>query len=190
MRTIHKILIGGIGTALLAGAAIAASHEHVMTVNLSDGQVARIAYVGDTAPKVQVVQKQPGRIAPTTDALSPFAEMDRISALMDARMDEMMRRVAMMQGQANAPANGAPRVVAFSNLPKGAQVQYSYTSTTVSADGCARSVSWSSNGSSDTPPKMVKTSSGSCGVAKDGTDAKPLTTSAQKSQETAPPHRI
>jgi hypothetical protein len=183
MRTIHKILIGGVCAAVLAGAAIAASHKHVMTVKLSDGEVAHITYFGDTAPRVQVVQGQAERIAFAGDALSPFADIDRISALMDAHMSQMMQQASAMQSQVGTSMNGTPHVIAFSNLPKGAHVQYSYTSTTVGANGCARTVSWQSDGGTNAQPKMIQTSSGACGVAKDGAEAKPLMTSGSKAQE-------
>jgi hypothetical protein len=191
MRTIHKMLIGGLGTALLAGAAFAATHEHVMTVKLKDGAVAHIAYFGDTPPKVQVVRGQPQEVAFADGFGSPFAEMDRISAMMNARTDQMMQQVAAMQkGAAAMQANDASHIVAFSNMPKDAHVHYSYTSTTVGADGCARTVSWTSNGATDAQPKMVKTSSGACDAPKDGAKAKPLLTAAPKAAETTPAHRI
>lgn len=183
MRTIHTLLIGGLGVGLLAGAAVAASHEHVMAVKLSDGTVARIAYIGHTPPKVNVVQGVPQ---------DPFAEMDRMSALMDQRMALMMRQVAAVQGAGGqAPADDAPRMVAFTNLPSGAQVHYSYTSTTMGADGCARTVSWRSDGPSGAQPKLVKTSSGACGAeAGHAADAKPLMTSAPAPEKATPSHKI
>jgi hypothetical protein len=197
MRKSHKVALAGAVTALLAGAAIAASRDsHVMTVNMPDGGVARIHYFGDTPPKVQLVPASPDRIAfadpfASDAAFSPFAEMERVSAMMDARMNAMMRQAATMQNQtAPVPTDGAPHMVMFSNLPKGAHVQYSYTSTTVDKNGCAQSVSWSSNGTASGQPKMVKTASGSCGTAKDAGEAKPITTSAKAPAQTAKPDTI
>jgi hypothetical protein len=100
---------------------------------------------------------------------SAFTEIDRMMAAIDARMDAMMRQVAAMQAQAAADP-GATRMVsggdAGSDGGPAGLVRYSYVSTSTSGDGCTTSVQWSSDGSG-AEPKVIKTSSGSCGNGSD-----------------------
>ncbi|ABQ71383.1 hypothetical protein Swit_5275 (plasmid) [Rhizorhabdus wittichii RW1] len=167
MRTTHKLLLGGcLAASLVGGVAYAASHEHKMTVDLPGGESAHITYFGDTPPQVKISQTQPDQTDFVDAAFQPFARMDRISAVMDAQMNAMMRRVADLHAQsADVTASEAPHFVSVSGLPKGAQVRYSYSSTTIGPNGCAQSVTWTSDGTGNAQPKMTKTSTGDCSAA-------------------------
>jgi hypothetical protein len=181
----HKFLIGGgLAASLVGGVAYAASHGHTMTVDLPSGQVAHITYFGDTPPQVKISAPEPDGLAFDDTAFAPFAEMNRISAIMDARMNEMMRRVSELRGPTVALSpESAPQMVAFAGLPKGTQVHYSYSSTTIGSDGCAQTVNWTSDGASAAQPKMTKTSSGNCAAAP---EAKPQTVSAPAASAARP----
>jgi len=93
-----SILLGG-ALALVATAAFAASNVHTMTVQLPGGGVERIAYTGDTAPRVTV---EPGAAAFT----DPFAEFDRIAAMMDRQMAAMQAQ--MLEARAAAGNRQSP----------------------------------------------------------------------------------
>lgn len=194
MRKSNKLLLAGAAGVLLAGAAIAAAREHVMTVALPDGAVAHISYQGDVAPKVRLEQARPGRIdfVPVATA-DPFAAMQREFAAMDADFAAMMRQAATMQQRAAQmdalDASGTPHMVAFGRVPKGAVVHYSYVSTS-SNGGCTTRVEYSSDGTSGAQPRMLKTSSGDCGGAVEAKPAQPLMTSAPKPAVAEGAHRI
>jgi hypothetical protein len=168
MRFTRKIILAG-GAALLAlgTAAVAAETIHTMNVALPDGSVARIEYAGDVAPRVMV---QPVDAVPVA-FVDPFAEFDRIAAAMEAQHQAMMQQVAAMeQAAAQAGANG---VTLVGNLPAG--TQFSYVSSTTDANGCTRTVEYTSDGSSQ-QPKVTRTSAGSCDSAQQ--KAAPTVTSA------------
>ncbi len=73
---------------------------HTMIVALPDGGVERIAYVGDVAPRVMVAPAAQGlmpvAMLPGFD-WQPFAAMERISAMMDAQAEAMLRQASAMQ---------------------------------------------------------------------------------------------
>ncbi|WP_395330210.1 hypothetical protein WBP06_17255 [Novosphingobium sp. BL-8H] len=177
-----KYLLGAAALALLgAGVAEAATAKlHTMNVNAPDGSVVQVQYSGDVAPKVEVVPVDQAQAASMPVMANPFAEMDRISAIMDARMNAMMQQAAMMQAHAaqmqqQAVARGdaqqaTPGLVMTGDMPKGAQVTY-YSSST-DANGCTRSVSYSSDGSG-AAPKMTQAASDSCEAASPSTKAIP-----------------
>ena len=170
MRTIRTAMIAGtaaIGLVGLPGAASAQSPRiHVMNVQLPDGGVAQVQYVGDVPPQIAVAN------APTVAPLgfpmfmampslfgseSPFAMMDRISAAMDRQM------AAVMQSAQTLPTLNATQMTeaAMRNLPAGAQ-SYSFSSTLSGNGVCVRSVQITSSGNG-AEPKVVSHSSGNCG---------------------------
>jgi len=180
MRKLRMAVLGGGASLLLAGAAMAASNDmHVMKVALPDGSVAQISYHGDVAPKVRV-SGGPGVAMPVEPIalfdMTPFAEMDRMAAMMDRQADVAMRQMAAMQR--DAAAGRAPqRLLTAGGKAMPGVVSYSYVSTTTSEGGCTRTVEWRSDGTSP-QPKMTKTSAGSCGGAHDGAAARPVQTAA------------
>lgn len=170
MRKLHTALLAAAGLTLVAGAAHAAGKLNTMNVALPDGSVAQIAYEGNVPPRISLVP-----IAVTDPADDPFAELERISAMMQARHEAMMRQAAELQQQAQqqvlaAQRAGAPQagqVVVSTNLPAGS---YSYTmvSTTTAGNGCTETVQWRSDGST-AEPQVTRTSAGDCSaVAKNG----------------------
>lgn len=171
-----KYLLGAAALAILgAGVAEAATARlHTMNVNAPDGSVVQVQYSGDVAPKVEVVPADQAPAASMPVMANPFAEMDRISAIMDARMNAMMQQAAMMQMQQQAVARGdekdVPGFVMTGDMPKGAHVTY-YSSST-DANGCTRSVSYSSDGSG-AAPKMTQAASDSCEAVTPSTKAIP-----------------
>ena len=172
MRFTRKIILAGGATLLVAGtAAMAAEKLHTMNVALPDGSVAQIQYAGDVAPRVTL---QPVDQVPVA-FVDPFAEFDRIAAAMDAQQQAMMQQVAAMQEAAAKAGSGAPgQVTLAGNLPAG--TQFTYVSSTTDANGCTRTVQYSSDGKSQ-QPQVTKTSAGSCDAAKPEAAA-PTTASA------------
>lgn len=155
MRLINKAMLALGGSLMLAGAAAAAEHVHVLNVALPDGSVGQVHYTGDVPPHVVLVPVAAPVMSPMPVAFDGFAQMERIAAAMDRQMATMMQQAATMA--ARRPA--APGVQTVSTAP-GGSYSYSYVSTT-SSNGCTRTVETSATGN-DQPAKVVKTSSGSC----------------------------
>ncbi|MBV8915243.1 MAG: hypothetical protein JOZ05_19670, partial [Acetobacteraceae bacterium] len=152
-------LAGGAALLALGTAAVAADKLHRMQVALPDGSVAQIEYAGNVAPKVVV---QPADAA-TLAAFDPFAGFDQIAAQLEAQQQAMMRQMVAMQQAAAQAANAAPGQTLVANMPAG--VHYSYVSTTTDANGCTRTVQYSSDGSS-AQPQVTQASSGNCDSVK------------------------
>ncbi|MEG3147726.1 hypothetical protein U1839_24010 [Sphingomonas sp. RT2P30] len=174
MRRIRIAVLAGGATLLLAGAAMATSHDwHVMKVALPDGSEARITYQGDVAPQIRVAggPSTPVAFVPLAGFdMAPFAEMDRVAAMMDRQADLALQRIAMMQRAAQAGEAAEP-LVAGKATP--GVVSYSYVSTVTSEGGCTRTVTWRSDGANE-QPKMTKTSAGTCAGASENAPAQPL----------------
>jgi hypothetical protein len=153
-------LLGGVAAIACVTAAVAAEKPHVMTVRLPDGSVEHVRYTGDAPPRILIAAPAAQPVAPMA-AFDPFADMDRMSAMMDAQADAMMahasemQRVAMTQA-ASAPAGEGATVV---NLPQGAG-SYSYVSTTtVNGKTCTVSMT-SQPGKQGAQPQMLRKVSG------------------------------
>ncbi|WP_246543371.1 hypothetical protein [Novosphingobium profundi] len=178
----RKYLAAGAALAICGtGAAEAASEKlHHMKVHGPDGEVIDVAYAGRDAPRVEIVPTSAAQDDASIPAAvaDPFVQMERVSAMMDAQMNAMMQRAALMQRQSAAlqartmqeakmttRVNGQPVEPGFAmagTLPQGVQVSY-YSSST-DASGCTRSVSYSSDGSG-AAPRMVQAASDSCEAA-------------------------
>ena len=171
MRIARTTILAGAGLLLVAGTAAAAAEKlHTMHVSLPDGSVAQIEYSGDVAPQV-TVQPADAQVAAYAD---PFAELDRMAAYMEAQHQAMMQQVAQLeQAAAHAGSAGANGVTLVGDLPAG--THFSYVSSTTDANGCTRTVEYSSDGSSQ-QPKVTRTSAGSCDSVQH--DAAPTTASA------------
>jgi hypothetical protein len=145
------VLAGGaalLATGVVTPAVAGDSQVHVLTVRLPGGGVEQIQYTGDVAPQVVLVPA-PRMVMGPMVAVDPFAELERISALMDRQATNMLRQVESLQG------NVIP------SLPPGAS-GYSFVSTMLGNGVCTRSVQITYNGGS-TPPRMVSHTSGNCG---------------------------
>jgi cellobiose-specific phosphotransferase system component IIB len=195
MRIPRKYLLGGAAVALLvAGVAEAATAKlHTINVDAPNGQVVEVHYTGDVAPQVRFVPVAQEQVA----LPDPFAEMEHISAVMDAQMHAMMQRAALLQqaaasgsGQATSaqatPGQATSGLTMVGQMPEGTHVTY-YSSST-DANGCTRSVSYSSDGAS-AQPRVTQASSDACDAATSGntvTQAKAVVADAAKN---APGHK-
>lgn len=190
MRKLRMAVLGAGATLLLAGAAVAASNDmHVMKVALPDGSVAQISYRGDVAPKVLISGGPAERIAFDPFAAfdpAPFAEMDRMSALMDRQAEAAMQQATAIERA--AAAGHAPQMAAAGGKVAPGMVSYSYVSTTTSEGGCTQTVEWRSDGTS-AQPKMTKTSAGNCAATSGGEPAQPLKTAAPATPSPVPKTR-
>lgn len=153
-----------VAAAAIAGAAVAAPKTHVMNVNLPDGSVARVEYVGDVAPKVTVAPRATGDLGdmagwgPQTMAFPSFAGFDQMIEQMQRQSQEMVRQAQQM---AREPARAvSPYVASYGSMPAG---QRSTTVVTVSNNGktCTRSTEIVSQGPGK-PPKVTSNASGDC----------------------------
>lgn len=205
MRISPKLLVAGAALAVVgAGVAEAATEKvHTMDVSLPDGSVAHLQYSGDVVPRISVQPVDQAVVVPSLFgsrfvAVDPFAEMQRISAVMEMQHQAMLRQVAAMEAmqrqairQGNvvtASAGGTPGLTIVGDLPKGAHVSY-YSSTT-DAHGCTRTVSYSSDGSG-AAPRVTKAASDSCDTPNGGASPiVPAKTDAPRPDSQAPGNKV
>jgi hypothetical protein len=163
-------LAAGIALAALGPAMARDASVHVLNVVLPDGQVEQVSYRGASPPHFVVVPVEDA--VPVGIADSPFAEFERMSAMMDRQMGAMMQQAAALSrvtpallAQMPSGASGTTYVVPFSS--DGARMR----STQITcAPGMAR-------------PQEVSNVSGEC-AAGPVRHAAPLTTLA-RANETA-----
>ena len=155
IRTIAPFALAGIAVALAGTAYAASRNTHVMNVSLPDGSVARIEYVGTTAPKVTVA---PTRVAPdlwATDAIPGFAPFDRMFEQLNVQMRELDQ-------MARQPLNASNmNVASYGGLPAGAN-SVSVVSYSNGRSTCTRTTEVVSQGSGKAP-KVTTNVSGTCG---------------------------
>ncbi len=196
MRTVPMFVLAGAAAVGLTGLALAAGSMHEMTVQVPGGGVAHVRYTGDVAPKITFIQGEAQPFAAgfwTPD--SPFAELDRISTLMDRQMAQLMYQARLMRMQAADPLYSAT----LKDVPA-ATSGYTVVSTMSGNGFCMRStqITSSPNGAA---PKVVTKMSGNCGNEKStaapsqgnaGVTAPGLQTITYKSAQPASPsrHRI
>jgi hypothetical protein len=157
MRKSRAVALAGLGSAVLAGAAVAATPStHVMNVPLADGSSARIEYVGDVAPRVTV---EPGMRPVLFD---PFAGLDMMRPMIDMRrqIDAMLREAGRLPARAVAPSIN---VAASGNLPAGSS-SISMISTSNGERVCTRTTEVVSQGAGK-PPRVTSRVSGDCAGA-------------------------
>ncbi|AYD00467.1 hypothetical protein [Neorhizobium sp. NCHU2750] len=150
----NLLLLGAAVAATTAGAALAQDRMHQMTVRLPDGELETIRYAGDQAPKVSFDSDEVDLASMNDDFFSsPFAEIQQISAQMEAQED------AMMQAFEGA---GGPMNIDMKSLPAGT-TGYSTVSIISDGHGCTESVRYfdGANGK----PEVQKASSGDCSAA-------------------------
>jgi hypothetical protein len=167
VKTLPAIALAAVGTAALAGTAIAANPKapaektHVMNVALPGGSVAHIRYVGDVAPKVTVESRPLAALGAGWGMPFPsFAGFDKIMADMQRHSQEMIRRA---QEMSRHPNGAMPYIASYGNLPAG---QTSTTVVSVSNGGstCTRSTEVVGQGPGKAP-KVTSSVSGQCGAA-------------------------
>lgn len=169
-----------------------------MRVDLPDGSVAYVQYTGDVAPKVEI-QPVDARSVVATDPFSmpvmmpmsaAFAEMTRISALMDRQAAAMMQQAAIMQREAldDSPPNlPTTTMVGTRTLPKG--TYFSYVSSVTDGNGCTRTVSYNSDGAGGAP-RLTRAASDGCGAASPGKPLISTSITAPSILPSAPGQRI
>src|SRR5690348_18032653 len=97
MKILGALAVAGVALGAAAGfsggAAAAGSAPHVLTVALPGGGVETIYYAGDVAPRVTFSTGAPA-FGDVAARVAPFAELDRISAMMDREAAIMLREAA------------------------------------------------------------------------------------------------
>ncbi len=162
MKPNWKLLTAGAAVVAVAGTAALAGTVHHLTVALPGGGTETIAYSGDIAPKVTFLTPQMVRDREGVAVWSPFAQMDRVSAMMDAMASDMDRQMQVSLLRAQQMQRLAPGMTdaALPALPAGTQ-SYSVTTISTGQGVCTRSVRVTSAGEG-AKPQMVSQSSG-CG---------------------------
>lgn len=186
MRNFSLALLANAASVLIAGVAAAqgATQDpaaHRMTVQFPDGSSALIEYSGPVAPRVEIVP------ATATDfAFAPFwqigadpvfAEMQRISAMMDRETHAMLRQAASLTTWPAAASPDDVWRIDTNGLPPGAR-GYSFSATIGPNGLCSQSMTIISQGR-DRKPQVVTRKTGNCGEARSGfmmPDAVPNTT--------------
>ena len=143
MRLSRTVLLSAAAALGLTGLAALAQAQtattRVMTVQLPNGQLGQIRYVGDVPPQVIFV---PSAVA----VESPFAMLERMSVEMDRQAEAMLRAVHRMAIQPMMPQTTEAE---FGQLPAGGRV-------------CMRSVQITYIGNGQ-QPRVVSQTSGDCG---------------------------
>jgi hypothetical protein len=164
---LFKSAVFAAGVALAVPAIAHDAAMHVVNLVLPDGQIEQVSYHGDVPPRFVAV--------PVGFAASPFADFERMSAMMDRQMDAMMQQAAalsrltpaMLTGmQVGAP--GTTFVATFSSdgtCTRSTQITY--------APGMAR-------------PQQVSNVSGDCVAGQRQRAPEVISTPTVKSRHTAP----
>jgi hypothetical protein len=180
MRKGPAVVLAGIASLVVAGAAVAASRDiHSMNVSMPDGSVAHILYHGDVAPKVRL------ELAPTEMPVLkgfdwPLSSFDRLSAELDRQATMMFRQAAELSQRPWQDGKTVQSLASINGLPDGA-VEYYETITTTSNGSCTRTVHTTSTGQNQ-PPKVNASFSGNC--ATDSQRREPATSASWPSSST------
>lgn len=163
MRFARTTILASAAALLFAGtAAAAADGSNTVEVALPDGSIAHVEYAGNIAPRIVVEPVAPFvRIA-----YDPFPTLERIAQEMRARHQAMFRQItALRQAVAQSGTVAPGGVTLVGNLPASSHV--SYFSSTTDANGCTRTVRYSSDGSG-AEPQVTRASSGACDAVSAG----------------------
>ena len=186
-----KWLAGGAAVLAVAATAALAGTMHHITVNLPGGGTEQIEYSGDIAPKVTFLTPRMVRDRESVGIWSPFAEMERVSAVMDQMAADMDRQMQVSLQRAQAMQRLAPGMTdaTLQSLPAGTQ-SYSVTTISTGKGVCTRSVRVTSTGEG-MKPQMVSQSSGCDDEAAPAADAPQLNSIKTMLHDPATPrHRI
>ena len=177
---LRTLVLAGAASVVVAGAALAATGKlKTMQVDLHDGSVAQIEYVGDVAPKVVLLPAP--QAAPVLD---PFAELDRMTAQMEQQHAMMMQQMAALQQHAASGSGQPGQVVVTGNMPAGSSYQYTVVSTSNGKGGsCTQTIEWNSDGSTK-EPQVTRASSGDCDAVKP--NDKPVPAAAPQAEPAKP----
>jgi len=156
MQTLTKVLLAAgltvAGTAAWADSKISNSHE--MTVQLPGGRIEHIQYSGNVPPKL-VIGSTP--FVTLWPAPVDFAQLDRISAELDRRMDQLIRQSL---ARAHWPDQQTFNASTLKSLPPGT-TGYSWSITSTGNGYCTQMVQVTSpaNGGK---AQVVSNMSGDC----------------------------
>jgi len=151
---------------------------HVLNVVLPNGQVEQVSYRGAEPPRFVLV--------PVGFAASPFAELDRMSAMMDRQMAAIMQQAAALSRVTPALLTGTPAGASGTTYI-----------ATFSSDGACTQSTRITYAPGMAKPQEISNMSGDCGAAPGeqapeltrlpaGRSA-PLTTLARADETTAQP---
>lgn len=152
-----KWLAAGTAVLAVAGTAALAGTLHRMTIELPGGGSETIVYSGDVAPQVSFSQAPMLRQSADAKAWNPFAEMERVSAMMDAMAADMDRQMQVSLRQMPSLVPDMTQAT-LRGLPAGSE-SYSVTTISTGQGVCTREVRVRSDGAR---PQVVSQSSG-CG---------------------------
>jgi hypothetical protein len=163
VRKLPAFAFGAVGAVAIAGAAVAATPKtHKMDVNLPDGSVAHIEYVGDVKPKVTIAPRPYAAAdAPWAMGFPSFAGFDRMFEQMQRQSQEMMRRA---QEMSRNPGAAAPYIASYGDVPAGASSSTTVVSVSNGGATCTRTTHVVSQGAGK-PPKVTSNVSGQCSDA-------------------------
>jgi hypothetical protein len=163
VRKLPAFAFGAVGAVAIAGAAVAATPKtHKMDVNLPDGSVAHIEYVGDVKPKVTIAPRPYAAAdAPWAMGFPSFAGFDRMFEQMQRQSQEMMRRA---QEMSRSPGAAAPYIASYGDVPAGASSSTTVVSVSNGGATCTRTTQVVSQGAGK-PPKVTSNVSGQCSDA-------------------------
>jgi hypothetical protein len=163
MRTARFALLAGTAILGLAGLTHLADaqppSDHILTIQLPNGQVEQLRYAGDVPPRIVML---PGSAETVADPVmgNPFAALEQISAAMDAQMAALMHQAQAMAAQP-MPEPEAMLRADFGGLPQGGV--------------CTQSMTITFQGGSSTgeapKPRIVSQTSGDCGPTKADTES-------------------
>lgn len=156
MRTLSIVALAGAAGLTLTGAAIAAEHD-AKAKPAAETAAPMLDFVPVRYVPVQYVPVRMVRVA------DPFAEMDRMMAMMQAQHVAMMRQAAMLAAQAQAGgANGVQvNQVSAGNLPAGASYSVTYVSSSSGGGTCGQMVRVTQR--QGAAPQRISQTFGDCG---------------------------
>jgi hypothetical protein len=154
-----KWLAAGAALAGIAATAALADTMHHMTVSLPYGGIETIEYSGNVAPTVAFSTPRLMQESEDGWTWAPFAEMQRVSAMMDAMAADMDRQMQVSLQRVQQLAPGMT-IAELNGLPPGTE-SYSVTTISTGRGVCTREVRITSNGEG-IKPRMISQSYG-CG---------------------------
>lgn len=157
MAMLRTALLAGVSAAFCAGAAIAAEPQwRTMSVDLPDGSVAQIRYVGDIAPQVTVSMPvvQGGEAVETIERIE-----ERVANGGIPRARRVIQPPPAYAYQPEPRITPVPQFVVADDQPWG--MSYTYSVITTNPDGkvCTQRTEWMSRGAGR-EPRITHTDTG------------------------------
>jgi hypothetical protein len=166
MRPHTIALLSGIAALALAGSVALAANKHSdtheMTIRLADGTVEHIQYEGSVAPRIVIGSDPFAHVWPGAAAfwsVPSVSALDRVSAEMDRRMEELTRRTEALLA-APFPDAGAVDQAGRRSLPTGSS-SYSLITMSTGKGVCTRTVQVTASLKGE-KPQVVSHSFGDC----------------------------